>query len=429
MFSKIKYPNLTRLVDDKLALLNEKSLEQIKKIQLIKFNHQWHSFYSNYKFYKNLKEKYNLPNFIEKLDEIKKFPKMDKSFLNKNAEDIVKDFRNPKFTLTGGTSGEVTKFLTSYINEEQNYVNKVVCNKLHNGSSKDKVLYIWGHSHKLGKSAINRKIKTFINSFKDFYQNRTRVSAYDLSNKNLKKIFEKIKNNNYDVIFSYASTFEILASYLRANNFSYNKKIKIIFTSENLSENTYNKLKEIFPKSNIIGEYGMAETGIIAYAIDNYKSYKVIWTDFIIQSVNSEIVITEIANKTFPLINYYPDDSFVENVQDSNSLLNIPEISGKIRPNFEIIFDNDEKEYFSLIYFDHILKNVNSVFSAQYYLQKENLYIFFTGEINEENLRLIILNYFKKKIKNIRFKKITTPVKTISGKFKYLLDEKDFNNF
>ncbi len=428
MLEKIKYPYLNRLVANKLKLLSVDDYEYIKKVQIWKFNHQWDYVYNNLKFYSRLKTKYNLPDKISNLSDIKNFPRIDKGYINDNFEIICQDLGKTNFTLTGGTSGQVTKFPTSYINQEHNYINSIVCKKLHKGKINDKILYIWGHSHKLGNNFLKKNLNILKNKFKDFFHHRKRLNAYDLSEKNLNKIFNEIKKNQYEVIFSYASTFDILANYLKSKNYVYTKNIKIIFTSENLNEITYKKLKEIFPYSKIIGEFGMAETGIIAYSFNDYKKYKVIWTDFILQCHTNELAITEIANKVFPLINYFPDDYIKDDLSSEITIIELPEIIGKVRPNIELQYDDGLKEFYSTIYFDHILKNLDSVFSAQYFTNSKKLMILYTGIIQEKDLLNYVSKKLKKGIQNIFFKKISKPIKTISGKFKYILDEKDISN-
>jgi len=432
MFYKLKYPNLNKLYYEKQKVLENKAIDQRKKIQIWKFNHQWKLCYESLKFYKNYKEKNKLPNLISDLSEIKNFPIIDKNYILKNYEDILIDYKNSKFTLTGGTSGDVIKFPTSYVNEEQNFVNKTICKNWINSNKKDKTLYIWGHSHKFGNNFFKKKIKTFFNKFKDFDQNRFRLSAYDMSQENLENMHQAIRSNNFDVIFSYASTFEILSKYLLFKNYKHQKKIKLIFTSEHLSEECIQNLIKIFPESEIIGEYGMAETGIIAYSMDIQDEYKVIWSDFIIQNIDEKILISEIANKHFPLINYCPDDQIILNdkTKNENSIFSFSNIKGKERPFIDLKFDDNTDQKISLIIFDHLFKNIETIFSVQYFINsiEDKLIIIFSGNSKIENLISVINNYFKKKILNIELMKIQYPIKTKAGKFKTILDEKDFSN-
>ena len=432
MFYKLKYPDLVNLCKKKQQILETNDIDQRKRIQIWKFNHQWKLCYETLKFYKNYREKNKLPNLISNLSEIINFPIIDKKYILENYEDILIDYKNSKFTLTGGTSGEVIKFPTSYLNEEQNFINKIICKNWINSNKGEKTLYIWGHSHKFGNNFFKKKFNTFFNKFKDLDQNRFRLSAYDMSQENLEIIHQAIRSNNFDIIFSYASTFEILSKYLLFKNYKHQKKIKLIFTSEHLSEECIQNLIKIFPEGKIIGEYGMAETGIIAYSMDIHEEYKVIWSDFIIQNIDGKILISEIANKHFPLINYCPDDQIIVNDKtiNENSIFSFFNIKGKERPFIDLKFDNHTVQKISLIVFDHLFKNIETVFSVQYFINsnEDKLIIIFSGDSKIENLMSTINSYFKRKILNIELIKIQCPIKTKAGKFKTILDEKDFSN-
>jgi phenylacetate-coenzyme A ligase PaaK-like adenylate-forming protein len=242
---------------------------------------------------------------------------------------------------------------------------------------------------------------------------------------------QAIRSNNFDIIFSYASTFEILSKYLLFKNYKHQKKIKLIFTSEHLSEECIQNLIKIFPESQIIGEYGMAETGIIAYSMNIQDEYKVIWSDFIIQNNDEKILISEIANKHFPLINYCPDDQIILNdkTKNENSIFSFSNIKGKERPFIDLKFDDNTDQKISLIIFDHLFKNIETIFSVQYFINsnEDKLIIIFSGNSKIENLTSVINDYFKKKILNIELMKIQYPIKTKAGKFKTIIYEKDFS--
>ena len=429
MFYKLKYLQFQKLYEAKLKCLNTLSDEKKIIFQIIKFNHQWNYCNKNILFYKNLKKKYDLPNFISSLSELKKFPKLNKQYLKENYDDILVDYKNSNFTLTGGTSGEISSFPTAFINEEQNFVNKMICKNWINSSNKDKTLYIWGHSHKFGNNKVKQKIKTFWNYIKDIDQKRHRYNAYDMSEENLKKIHIAIQKKNFDIIFSYGSTFEILAKYLKNINFIYKKKIKLIFTSENITKECVLIIKEIFINCQIIGEYGMAETGIIGYSIDNINRYRIIWTDFIIQNEHEDITITEISNKQFPLINYYPDDKLIlEDLNQQDTHFFISGLKGKTRPFFICNFSDDTKKKISLIIFDHICKNIKGMLSLQYYIDGKNLNLIYTGKIENKIIYMAINDYFKKNLNNINILRTIRPIKTVSGKLKTIIDEKDFGD-
>ena len=70
---------------------------------------------------------------------------------------------------------------------------------------------------------------------------------------------------NLFYILTYASTFSSILNFFDFKNIIYENKIKIILTSDNLSLNDYELVKKIFPLSELINEFGMAESGVIGY--------------------------------------------------------------------------------------------------------------------------------------------------------------------
>ena len=62
------------------------------------------------------------------------------------------------------------------------------------------------------------------------------------------------------------------------------------------------------------------------------------------------------------------------------------------------------------------------------FLKDETITIVYTGPVSEEIIRKSVINSFKQKVENVYIKKINKPIKTIGGKFKYLLNEKDISS-
>ena len=221
----------------------------------------------------------------------------------------------------------------------------------------------------------------------------------------------------------------ILANYLKEKKFCYKKDINLIFTSENLSFESENNLKDVFPKGKIISEFGMAETGVIGYSETDFKKIRLIWSDFLIQNHENSLCLTDLNYKPFPLIKYFPDD-YLGNEDKKiyqETIYTLENLIGKQRETFEFI-SNTKKHHFSLIILDHIFKKFNSLYSVQFFIKNKFLYIIYFGNLDELEAMQNINNYFNDKIKNIKFKKTNKPIKTVAGKFKFLIDEKDFNN-
>lgn len=429
LLTQIKYPGINQDFSHKKKIYNNFTIKEINQYQINNFNKVWSYCFSKINFYSDLKKKFKLKDDIKNLGELDNFPRISKKNIIENFDQIQKDVKAKNFSYTGGTSGYVTKFPTSYTNSKINYTNTLLCRSWHNIRENDKMLYIWGHSHKFDSNIFKKNLNVAKNLLKDIYHKRKRFSAYDLNENFLNKIQKQIFSGKFNTLLSYGSTLSIISNYINSNNKIYNNQINIIYTSDNILNNDLENIRRVFPKSKIISEYGMAETGIIGYSLENHQEIKILWSDFIIKKFDDQIMITDITSKNFPLINYLPDDFLkIDNYDQNHPVLKIRDIKGKERPNFE--FKSKTRLYKkSLVILDHIFKKIENIISVQFFIKENQLYIFcYPNTKNEELIKKMIDEYFEDKIINILVKFVKKPVKTISGKFKYILDEKDFNN-
>ena len=308
LLTQIKYPGIKKDLFHKRKIYNDFSIKEINQYQINNFNKVWNYCYSKINFYSDLKKKFKIKDEIKDLRELDTFPIISKKNIIENFEQIKKDTKAKFFAFTGGTSGYVTKFPTGYINSKINYTNTLLCRSWHNIQEDDKMLYIWGHSHKFDSNILKKNFHIAKNFLKDIFQRRKRFSAYDLNEDILDIIQKQLFSGKFNTLLSYGSTLSIISNYINLNNKFYDNKINIIYTSDNILNNDLENIRRAFPKGKIISEYGMAETGIIGYSLEDHQEVKILWSDFIIKKLNDEIMVTDITLKKFPLINYLPDD-------------------------------------------------------------------------------------------------------------------------
>lgn len=402
-----------------------KDRNKIELIQIKRFNSIWKRAYRDFKFYADYKRRYNLPDKIYSLKDTYKFPIISKFDISNNYKLIEKDCKTNKNTKTGGTSGLVTYFPTGFIDSTINFNRQIYLREKFGINPFSKGLYIWGHSHKFNKNFFSKNLTIFIKFLKNFFFNRKYLSAYDLSEEKIKIIINEIKKENYQYVLSYASTFDVLIKFLIANKITLLTKVKFIITSENINFHIPDILK-VLPNVELINEYGMAETGVIGYNIkSNFLCIENLWHSFLLQEEDSNLILTDLDQKVFPLIRYSPDDSV--STKDTSSIFFFT-INGKKRPFFKLKTYKVIKQISSIV-LDHVFKNIDEIYSVQYYFddKKESLNIFFcsTKPISSSYLMEIIHQKLNYNFNNINIKRIEKPIKTIAGKFKYLLDYDD----
>ena len=410
---KLKYPNLKKDIEIKKIIHSITDRNIIKNIQISKLNYTWSYSYSKYSFYKKIKQIYNLPDYIENIEQLKTFPIMNKNLIKKYYKSIISESDYKNISQTGGTSGSFVGFPTNFNDQYFNILRTFFYRNYIHQINSNKCLYIWGHSHKFG-SFLKKYKNIAINNFKDFVNNRERINAYDLSHNHLNQIYKKIIKNKIETIIVYGSTLEVILDYFKLNDYIINQPIKIIVTSDNISSFHIQKFSKIFLNSLLINEYGMAETGVIGYSKFNFNSFNIFWDDFILEPNNNKLLITTLNSTCFPLFRYDPDDTINESY-DKYPIFLLKGLVGKVRPNIEFI-NNDKK--FSTVIFDHILKNHNKITDFQYSFKGNKFKILYQSNQNlDKDLKDKITKILKFDITNkIEILKKNNLSKTIAGK-------------
>jgi len=398
--------------------------EDIYNYQLNKFNEVWQNAYENIPFYKMWKEKYNLPYKIESIEELKNFPVLSKKDIQQNYNLIFDHLSDYKVVSTGGTSGAVTKFPTNSKIQDENYALNYLGRGWWNIKPLDQILMFWGHSHLFGKG-----YKRYINKIKrklaDFMINTYRISSYDLTVKNINKFYKKIIEIRPKVIISYSSNISKLSKYIYDNKLEFSKVPNVIITSDSVSEAEIKMIKDVFC-DNLINEYGMAETGVIAYSYKSHDNIRVFWDSFILTVNNdNELFITSFANSLFPLINYSTEDKIVPKKIYKNSILNIKSIIGKKRESVHLKTVEGDMVEISLVLFDHILKCYPNIYSVSYEVLDNglNIYVLSDRSLDISILKEYLISEMHKEdeFKSIDFNNINIyqthkEMRTIAGK-------------
>ena len=407
-----------------LVLYNElREDKEIISIQIKKFNFFWQQAYLYNPFYKMWKNENKLPEKISSINEIKDFPILNKSIINDHYNLILPVNKKFRTTYTGGTSGITTKFPTDQIEAFNAYVSSYTGRLWWNIEPLSDILMLWGHSH-LFEGGIKGNLQNYIRKLKDLLISTKRISSYQLSETNLKSFYDLINERHPPTIISYSGNIFKIAKFMDENNlnFQFGKIQNVIITSETIYSGDIKLIKKKFAH-NVINEYGMAETGVIGYSQYQTQNIKVFWNNFILtQNNNSNLYLTTISERVFPLINYDTEDKVKVKLIKENSILTIQEILGKSRNNLPIKLKNGSTILISTIFFDHLLKYIPNIYSVQYKVLEDSVCL-----ILNTNKDVDIINIHNKCIKKIsddfgmpdetRIKiKLASSTKTIAGK-------------
>jgi len=429
LLKKIIFKNRLSLIEQKNNLYNSiNDRESIEKFQIRQFNKIWENAYKNIPFYIKWKSKYNLPNKISKIEELKHFPILTKKDIQKNQKLIFDNLKNYSIISTGGSTGEPTKFPVSTKESNINYANNYMAKGWWGLEPLDNILLFWGHSHLFG-SGIKGQINQYKRVLSDWLINTKRLNAYDMSIDTLSKYYQYYKKYNPEFIIGYTSSIYKLAKYIKENNLVFKEKRKlkgVIVTSETVTQYDIHLIEEVF-KVPCIVEYGMAETGVIAYSKDKTDNIKLFWDSFIgLKDKDDVLNITTITNKAFPLINYKTDD--IIDSDDEISILTMNGIKGRKNDFLVLYIDNKYIEVHSE-FFTHILKSIKGVVNFQLIQKKDkSIKILYVSLNDIDNIKDMFYNEVKKEFSNIdenqfSFKKVIDIPKTIAGKSKWIIKE------
>jgi len=270
--------------------LNNLQLSKLKTI--LKFS------YTNSRFYRDNFERHNFNPFVDfkVIDDLYKIPIITKDDLINHNKDIHVSnnyiFKRDFICESSGTSGKQLKFTRDEYSDSFNRASIMRGYSWHDIKIWTRNGYLWGYNFEFFE-----KIKIRI---LDFFQNRYRVFSYTESE--IKKFTNKLKNVNY--LTGYSSMIFEISKIINKNSINIDgHKIKMIKgTSEKIFDNYRNEVYKAFGVK-LIGEYGAAETGIIGFEC-KYGKMHINSEGVVLEEINNEIIVTNLINKSFPVIRY-----------------------------------------------------------------------------------------------------------------------------
>lgn len=182
--------------------------------------------------------------------------------------------------------------------------------------------YLWGYSIPAREMPKVRLL--------DELQNRFRMFSYD--ERDMTKFCRKLRSADY--LEGYASMVNQLAVFLDTRP-ELNERIDLRFikgTSEKVFESYQQRSERVFGR-RMVGEYGSAEGGIMAFGCPAGKMHLNMET-MIAETVNGRMVVTNLVSKSFPVIRYdigdHVDIDFSERCDCGRQGYVLREVTGRI---------------------------------------------------------------------------------------------------
>jgi putative capsular polysaccharide biosynthesis protein len=276
-----------------------RSAEEIERIRTQKLKNIVKKAVDFVPFYKNLDLKINFENFT--LDELKKFPIINKQMIRENFKDFCSVKFSGKASHTSGSTGAPFEFKVPY---ESDAIEKIVANRAW-GMGKDyayksgnPIIVLRTYSPKAGEPLY--KISG------DYWY----LSPFHINESNLALYLSVIEKSKAKIIRGYASSIYIFTLLLKQKNIKI-PQIKTIVTSSETLLPTYRSVIEEYWRLSVLDWYGQNERTVTvqqcwAGNYHNNDDYGIIEL-----SDKNEIIATSLNNYVMPFIRYNTGDKAI----------------------------------------------------------------------------------------------------------------------
>jgi phenylacetate-CoA ligase len=287
------------------------------------------------------------PGDIRQPDDMKKIPVITKSELIKHNKDIhsKENFTKKFFSVTSGTTGESLSFWKDENADSWNRAAIFRGYSWYGVRPWDFNGYFWGFDFSFWK-----KIKIRI---ADWLVNRYRLFTYE--EKAFEKFVRKMRNAVY--LEGYSSAIYQTAKLINERGLPKPLKMKMVKgTSEKIYPYYMKEVEKAFGRK-MIGEYGAAESGLIAFECPEGNLHMVSEGVYVEES-EGKIIVTNLIMRSFPVIRYELGDyiklkpaSFKCSCGMAHPV--IEEITGRIGKNVY-----GKRGIYPSLYFYYVFKNL-----------------------------------------------------------------------
>jgi phenylacetate-CoA ligase len=288
------------------------SIEELQEYQNKKLRALIKHAYENVPYYHHEWKKLNLnPEDIKTVGDIRKIPIIMKEDIKKNFDDFKsKDFavRRPKPTATGGSTGEPLKFYYDWDAWSMGWA----C--LYRGWGfagypvGDKIVTIGGSSLVPSqKSSFQKQVKNKI------IERHVGLSAFDMSEENMRKYAEIITRYKPRFLRGYASSLYIFAKFCEENGINFPTLHVAFTTAETLFEPYRKEIENAFGVE-VFNEYGVSDGGGNAMECEMHSGLHISLERCVMEFIKDnenvsfgemgKIILTDLHNYSFPFIRY-----------------------------------------------------------------------------------------------------------------------------
>ena len=219
----------------------------------------------------------------------------------------------------------------------------------------------------------------YISKVVDFISNRSRLSAFSITEVELDKYYEKLVKINPAYLYGYVSMITVFAEHIKNKGYPALPSLRsVITTSEVLDETSRTTIEKAF-NVKVYNEYGCGEVGSIAHECE-YGNMHIMAENMIVEidkadspdGTSGEIIVTDLFNYAMPLIRYRIGDFATLSSEKCSCGRGLPILKHVHGRAYDVLIDPDGRKYHpeALMYVFEELKSKQSGIKQFQVIQK-----------------------------------------------------------
>ncbi|MFP4104500.1 MAG: phenylacetate--CoA ligase family protein [Phycisphaerae bacterium] len=292
--------------------------ERLEEIQLLRLQELVSAAYRHTPYWREVMDSRKLqPDDIRSLEDLKKFPLLEKPTLRKRREEMVWREEGPRLQLvrTSGSTNEALQFYTNANREAQINAARMRGHEWIGIRKGDREMYFWASPVELSK-------QDRIKHFRDWLINDGLTNALEMTDDQVDLTVEAWRNWGVKCLFGYPSSLVLLSHMAERQGvdlsvLSRDGSLKAICTtSEMLTDEDREIISQAFD-TPVYDSYGLREGGLIGHECEHFTMHTCDEQVFL-ETIDpdtleptdgeGELVLTNIASKVFPIIRYRTGD-------------------------------------------------------------------------------------------------------------------------
>jgi len=404
--------------------------EQMKTYQVQRLRSFLETVSGQVPYYRNLFRELDFsPEKVSSIADLQQIPFLTKSLIKENSDALKADnCKSLQRFNTGGSTGEPLVFYIGRERVSHDVAAKWRATRWWDVDIGDPEIVVWGSPVELGAQDRIREIRDRLL--------RTRlIPAFEMSESNLDRFVEEIRQVRPRMLFGYPSSLSMIAQHAEKRGIPMDALgIKVAFvTSERLYDEQKQAIERIFGCPTANG-YGGRDAGFIAHQCPQ-GSMHITAEDIIVELVDSngkpvpsgeagEVVVTHLATSEYPFIRYRTGDVAVLGDRPCACGRGLPvleEIQGRTT-DFIVAMDGTVMHGLALIY---ILRDISSVLQFQIVQEsREKILVkLVASEAFDDTLSRQVIDGFRQRLGQdvvVELQRVDAIPTEKSGKYRYV---------